>query len=405
MTSAISTVTFLWRRSTWRSGGGDLAGREDAGGHLVEQRLEQVVVATVDEHDVDGPVPQQLGGGQPAEAAPDDHDPVPGGRRRRRPPPPPSGPAGRGRRAAPARRRRAADTQPEGDDRRRDGVVAGRGLVQGERLGDGVGILGEPPRPHEGGDGTRRQHGVSAGRRRGAGSPPRPRRARSTATTSGSRLVGQPVPHVRGVLPEHEERRPRRGRRRRPPPAPPGAAGSARGRTSSYREASDARWTAPSKAARATATSPTTTDVGFSHAAADPPSPPTATRPDATPPSTAPSRKGVTTDVTDQTRLQALATAGGRRRPAEDVRDHPQHDGGQHQDRGTAIVDRMASKASGKAVHSTTSDSRSQTLLASQTGPTRAGSGTWDGRPSRPGGRAAPRTRPRRRCRRRPRRR
>ena len=207
--------------------------------------------------------------------------------------------------------------------------MGGRDLVQRERLGHGVGVLREAPRPDEGGDGTPRQHVVppagaeAKGRHRSHAEDDR--RPRPAAAPRGCSS-----PRTRGVLAEHQDAD-RRGLRWWQRPRPPGAGGNARGSTSSYREASDARWTAPSKAARATATSPTTTEVGFSQAAADPPSPPTATRPDATPPSTAPSRNGATTDVTDQTRLQALTTPGDDAAAAEDVRDHPQHDGGQHQ--------------------------------------------------------------------------
>ena len=56
--------------------GRDRAGREDAGRHLVEQRLEQVVVPLVDERDVDVGAGEQAGGGQAAEPATDDDDTV-----------------------------------------------------------------------------------------------------------------------------------------------------------------------------------------------------------------------------------------------------------------------------------------------------------------------------------------
>ena len=54
----------------------DRTRRQDAGGHLVEERLEQVVVAPVDERDVDVGRSEQAGGGQAAEAAADDDDAV-----------------------------------------------------------------------------------------------------------------------------------------------------------------------------------------------------------------------------------------------------------------------------------------------------------------------------------------
>ena len=56
--------------------GGDCTGRQDAGGHLVEQRLEQVVIALVDERDVEVGRCEQAGGGQAAEAAADHDDAV-----------------------------------------------------------------------------------------------------------------------------------------------------------------------------------------------------------------------------------------------------------------------------------------------------------------------------------------
>ena len=44
------------------------------GGHLVEQRLEQVVVAAVDQRDVDRLAAEEAGREEPAEAAADDDD-------------------------------------------------------------------------------------------------------------------------------------------------------------------------------------------------------------------------------------------------------------------------------------------------------------------------------------------
>ena len=55
---------------------GDLALREDARGHLVEQRLEQVVVDPVDQGHLDWGAPQEACGEEPTEAASDDDDPV-----------------------------------------------------------------------------------------------------------------------------------------------------------------------------------------------------------------------------------------------------------------------------------------------------------------------------------------
>jgi hypothetical protein len=55
---------------------GDLTGGHDARGHLVQQRLEQVVVGPVDDGDVDVGVRQVLGGEQSAETSADDDDVV-----------------------------------------------------------------------------------------------------------------------------------------------------------------------------------------------------------------------------------------------------------------------------------------------------------------------------------------
>ena len=54
----------------------DLALGEDAGRHLVEQRLEEVVGRLGDHRDVDCRAAQRLGAEEPAEAGPDDDDPV-----------------------------------------------------------------------------------------------------------------------------------------------------------------------------------------------------------------------------------------------------------------------------------------------------------------------------------------
>src|ERR1035441_3009240 len=54
-------------------GGGNFAGREPAGGHLVEQGLEEVEVAAIDQCDRYGRAAEGLGDIQPAESAADDH--------------------------------------------------------------------------------------------------------------------------------------------------------------------------------------------------------------------------------------------------------------------------------------------------------------------------------------------
>ena len=57
-------------------GRGDLAGGEDAGPHLIEQRLEEMMVGAVDEGDVDREVAEGVRGAHAPEPTTDDHDPV-----------------------------------------------------------------------------------------------------------------------------------------------------------------------------------------------------------------------------------------------------------------------------------------------------------------------------------------
>ena len=52
----------------------DVGGREPGSRDLVEQRLEEMVVAAVDERHVHRRAAERLGGGEAAEAAADDHD-------------------------------------------------------------------------------------------------------------------------------------------------------------------------------------------------------------------------------------------------------------------------------------------------------------------------------------------
>ena len=88
-----TTSTLAWRWKMPRGRVGDVVGVEAGRGHLVEQRLEEVVVVGVDEHDVDGGAAQRLGGAEPAEAGPDHDDPVTARACRR----PSGGPAGQRR--------------------------------------------------------------------------------------------------------------------------------------------------------------------------------------------------------------------------------------------------------------------------------------------------------------------
>ena len=66
--------TFDWSARIERIGRAMSAGIQSGGRHLVEQRLEQVVVASVDEGDVDECVVQRLGCCQAAEPSSDDDD-------------------------------------------------------------------------------------------------------------------------------------------------------------------------------------------------------------------------------------------------------------------------------------------------------------------------------------------
>jgi hypothetical protein len=57
--------------------GGDLSLGQDAGGRLVQQRLEQVMAGPVDNHHVEGRAPQRLGGEQTAKPSADDRHAMP----------------------------------------------------------------------------------------------------------------------------------------------------------------------------------------------------------------------------------------------------------------------------------------------------------------------------------------
>ena len=57
--------------------GGDLALRQDSRRHLVQQRLEQVMLGPGDHRDIDGRLLERPGRGQATETRPDDDDAVP----------------------------------------------------------------------------------------------------------------------------------------------------------------------------------------------------------------------------------------------------------------------------------------------------------------------------------------
>src|SRR5262249_46174405 len=54
--------------------GGDLPRAQDRRRHLIQQRLEQMMVLTIDQDDVDLGLPEGLRGGEATEASPHDHD-------------------------------------------------------------------------------------------------------------------------------------------------------------------------------------------------------------------------------------------------------------------------------------------------------------------------------------------
>ena len=53
---------------------GDIGRRKAGGRHLVEQRLEQVIIVPVDHRDVEGAAGERFRGGQPAKPGTDDDD-------------------------------------------------------------------------------------------------------------------------------------------------------------------------------------------------------------------------------------------------------------------------------------------------------------------------------------------
>ncbi len=73
-TSSMSTSVLGWLAQDGADGLGDVGRGEDGEGHLVEQRLKGVVVAAVDEGDVDGQLGQAFGGVDAGKTAADDDD-------------------------------------------------------------------------------------------------------------------------------------------------------------------------------------------------------------------------------------------------------------------------------------------------------------------------------------------
>ncbi len=86
--SASITETFAWPRKIRRIGDGDVGRAQRGGRHLVEQRLEQMMIRAVDDRDPHRCPPQGTGGRQAAKA---------GTRRSRRGRPVPAGAHGCGR--------------------------------------------------------------------------------------------------------------------------------------------------------------------------------------------------------------------------------------------------------------------------------------------------------------------
>ena len=79
MTLALWIVVFSWRCEQVAERVSDGRRLEQAGGELVQQRLEGVVVVPVDEHDVGVRVLQLLRGADPGEPAAEDQDARPSG--------------------------------------------------------------------------------------------------------------------------------------------------------------------------------------------------------------------------------------------------------------------------------------------------------------------------------------
>ena len=168
-------------------------GRVQAGRrHLVEQRLERVVVVPVDQGDVDGLVLEALGRGQPAEPGSDDHDvrprshasimPAPSDRRRRPP-------------ASESADRRGLETGGQAAGRWGTSRCCGRGGRCGRpgsacRSGGRAGRPARRPPAHRG-----RRTRSGAGRRRGwpaaGGRRPRPGPGGSGSSTARDRRAGR----------------------------------------------------------------------------------------------------------------------------------------------------------------------------------------------------------------------
>jgi hypothetical protein len=73
-TSPITTVVFCCLPRISRRGAAICPVDNDADRDLIEQRLEHVMVAAIDQHDPDGSPSQSLGGSKPSEPSADDDD-------------------------------------------------------------------------------------------------------------------------------------------------------------------------------------------------------------------------------------------------------------------------------------------------------------------------------------------
>ena len=73
VTSAITTERLRWPAEDGADRPGDVAGRERGRRHLVEQRLEQMVVVPVDQRDLGRRAGQGARHLEPAEAGAEDH--------------------------------------------------------------------------------------------------------------------------------------------------------------------------------------------------------------------------------------------------------------------------------------------------------------------------------------------
>ena len=183
-TSPSSTRVLRWRLSDVAQRRGDLAGREPAGGDLIEQRLEEVEVAPVDQRDLHRRAAQRLRRVEPAETAADDDDP---GCRRRHARYSTSLMSARHR---PAHRQRRAVRAPLAHRRAgRGGLSLARAPRRARAPDAAVGARRgrRAQRRHRGRRARRAAHGPPAARHALGGRAPRLHRGRAVSRRAGRR--------------------------------------------------------------------------------------------------------------------------------------------------------------------------------------------------------------------------